>query len=298
MMEVMEPAGEAPPPAEHSAPCVSPCAAVAAAEAELDTAAAHDKVDAGDFRRQQLAVRAEEKEAQEARAMAAKEAKGEKTTEKKKARAKGRPRKIPEDDAADDGGAGGATESKASSSSKPKAKATKSKASSSTKRAAKEPAEGSRRKNGKGEGPNEEPTTEAVDSKPKKIRRVYKAEDYTFDKDIMSEAYKVMKKFHRVSYDKDEQTMHTPSLGCIYINRRLAEADLCKLFYAEEICRLDANCALLDSLPTCCGPELAVDPEDEDPEILLQLALQWHCSEHFLGIANGDPLGQGRQRLG
>jgi hypothetical protein len=266
----------------------------------LDTAAAHDKVDASDFRRQQLAVRAEEKEAQEARAMAAKEAKGERTTEKKKARAKGRPRKIPEDDAADDGGAGEATESKASSSSKPKAKATKSKskASSSTKRAAKEPAEGSRRKNGKGEGPNEEPTTEAADSKPKKIRRVYKAEDYTFDKDITSEAYKVMKKFHCVSCDKDEQTMHTPSLGCIYINRRLAQADLCKFLKCEEICRLDANCALLDSLPTCCGPELAVDPEDEDTEILFQLALQWHCSEHFLGIANGDALGQGRQRLG
>lgn len=164
-------------------PSVAPCPVMAEAEASLEAPAAAEEED---FRRKQLAVRAEEKEAQQA---AREEAKNNKEKQQKpKAKAKGRPRK---------------TDDKAAPKRAPKRK--------NTEEATEEA---------------EVPSVSApVEAKPKKQRRTAakskaKPGQWEYppevDRDMIPEILEVMKQFKDQSYDKSEMTLHTKYLDLFF----------------------------------------------------------------------------------
>lgn len=163
-------------------PSVAPCPVMAEAEASLEAPAAAEEED---FRRKQLAVRAEEKEAQQA---AREEAKNNKEKQQKpKAKAKGRPRKT-DDEAA-------------------------------PKRAPK------RKNTEEAEVPANSAPAEAKPKKQRRTAAKSKAKpgppgqwEYPpdVDRDMIPEFLEVMKQFKDQSYDKSEMTLHTKYLDLFF----------------------------------------------------------------------------------
>ena len=193
------------PPAASPKVDLPPC--LMEAEASLQEAATAGP--GGDMRRQQLAMRAEEKAAKEARDA---EKKANKKKDPKKPKAKGRPRKAVEELAP--------LESDTKKRKIRKVKSTAQaaggeepevpKAAAKTKAAAKSKAKAAARRKSKSKRALE--TLSAAKETTKK-RRILKYEQFTFDKAVVNEVIQVLEKFKDTVYDKKEEVMHATSLG-------------------------------------------------------------------------------------
>lgn len=190
---------------------------LAAAGKELEANAAEAKQD--DLRRQQLKVRAEEKEAKETHDAEMKEAKKQKA--QAEAEMKESQNKEVEADAESkqskpEAKAKATPKAKAKAEAKAKAKGRPRKAVSEAKGDAEPKATKKRSKKNKEEAKAaakvpapEEAVVDAAPGPAKKKRRIYNADNFTVDQKISQEAYKVMVKFDKAAYDKDTETVHT-----------------------------------------------------------------------------------------
>lgn len=180
-------------------PKVDPAPCLADAAASLQEAA--DAGSAVDLRRQQLAMREEEREAKEARDAERKEKKAQQTAEPK---AKGRPRKANDDLAP-------LTVPKKRRGSKAKAPAEgEDPEVPQAKAKARAKAKAALRRKSKSKRALE---TLAAAQETTKKRRTLKYESFTFDKAIVCDLLKVLQKYKDVVYNKAEEEMHTTWLG-------------------------------------------------------------------------------------
>ena len=178
------------------APKVDACPAVALAEAELDRNAEAAELETdGDFRRAQLTMRAEEKDAKQA----AKDCKEPKA--KAEPKAKGRPRET-EDVPAPKRGA----KRKAKTDAPQEAAPSEEPSRSTSSRAMAEGGSGNKRprKAAAKQAPRRRPSFQPLAS-----------ECPLEDRAFVDELVDVMKKFQDLTYDRKEMTLHTQLLGCI-----------------------------------------------------------------------------------